>query len=157
MSHGNMVSRDLASTPHAHSYAAGVPTSVGASRAAPVASAGRVPAEPVPVHVNGSGVPMMYMDMRASSPTAPPDYVRHSPRTLGTVASAADGPAMVPADGLSPMLRKLSAANEQMWLAIGSAAETMDDSARALSAYDSALLHNPYSCLLYTSDAADEA
>lgn len=118
---------------------------MGASRAAPVASAGRVPAEPVPVHVNGSGVSMMYMDMRASSPTAPPDYVRHSPRTLGTVASAADGPAMVPADGLSPMLRKLSAANEQMWLAIGSAAETMDDSARALSAYDSALLHNPYS------------
>lgn len=58
----------------------------------------------------------------------------------------ADGAPMAPAnDSMPPILSKLSAANEQTWLSIGSAAEAMEDYTRALSAYDSALLHNPYS------------
>ncbi|WFC93497.1 glucose repression mediator protein [Malassezia brasiliensis] len=53
---------------------------------------------------------------------------------------------MAPAnESMPPILSKLTAANEQTWLSIGSAAEAMEDYTRALSAYDSALLHNPYS------------
>ncbi|WFD21995.1 glucose repression mediator protein [Malassezia equina] len=48
-------------------------------------------------------------------------------------------------DRVMMTLNKLSMANEQTWIAIGSAAETMSDPTRALAAYDSALLHNPYS------------
>lgn len=48
-------------------------------------------------------------------------------------------------DRVMTVLEQLSSANEQVWISIGSAAETMNDTSRALSAYDSALLHNPYS------------
>lgn len=43
------------------------------------------------------------------------------------------------------MTQKLAHSNEQAWIAIGSAAEAMEDYERAIAAYDSALRHNPYS------------
>lgn len=43
------------------------------------------------------------------------------------------------------MAQKLAHSNEQAWIAIGSAAEAMEDYERAIAAYDSALRHNPYS------------
>uniref|UniRef100_V5ECX2 Uncharacterized protein n=2 Tax=Kalmanozyma brasiliensis (strain GHG001) TaxID=1365824 RepID=V5ECX2_KALBG len=57
---------------------------------------------------------------------------------------AAGGPAG-PAASSSPAVQKLSLANEAAWVSVGSAAETMEDYDRALSAYEAALRHNPYS------------
>lgn len=43
------------------------------------------------------------------------------------------------------IVQKLAHSNEQTWIAIGLAAESMEDYERAIAAYDSALRHNPYS------------
>ncbi|WFD42785.1 glucose repression mediator protein [Malassezia psittaci] len=91
-------------------------------------------------------VQMPYMDARHRSPPSV-EFSRHSPRGASVrLPENADGPAIPAAnDSMPPILSKITAANEQTWLAIGSAAESMEDYTRALSAYDSALLHNPYS------------
>ncbi|KAH8120724.1 hypothetical protein DFH11DRAFT_1500001 [Phellopilus nigrolimitatus] len=69
-----------------------------------------------------------------------------------TPAGAGGGPGGVHTNGavavsgsVHPTLQKLAKANEETWLLIGSVAEQMGDLDRALSAYESALRHNPHS------------
>ncbi|WFC98697.1 glucose repression mediator protein [Malassezia yamatoensis] len=102
--------------------------------------------ERFPLPATNAAMPMPYMDARHRSPPSV-EFSRHSPRgTTVRLPENADGPQIPSAnDSMPPILSKISAANEQTWLAIGSAAESMEDYTRALSAYDSALLHNPYS------------
>ncbi|WFD29156.1 glucose repression mediator protein [Malassezia sp. CBS 17886] len=96
-----------------------------------------------PMGMNGSA----YGGARAHSPTAPVELMRNSPRMAPAPLSLPEAAAipMHPADNMPPVLDKLRTANEHAWLSIGSAAEAMEDPNRALAAYDSALLHNPYS------------
>ncbi|KAJ2782692.1 glucose repression mediator protein [Coemansia javaensis] len=49
--------------------------------------------------------------------------------------------------------QRLNALTEEVWLQIGSLSETMNDPERALSAYDNALRHNPYSLVALTQIA----
>lgn len=95
---------------------------------------------PVPPHVPPAAtVAPLHPAARALSPA---EMAKASPRTATVVPVDSGG---VPADTMPPILHKLALANEQTWLAIGSAADTVEDYQRALTAYDSALLHNPYS------------
>ncbi|KAI8994683.1 hypothetical protein BDB01DRAFT_773688 [Pilobolus umbonatus] len=48
-------------------------------------------------------------------------------------------------DNKTPAFQKLAAVNEQTWLTVGNLAELMSDYDKALSCYESALRHNPYS------------
>ncbi|KAJ3053739.1 glucose repression mediator protein [Rhizophlyctis rosea] len=50
--------------------------------------------------------------------------------------------------------QKLQAQNEQNWLQVGTLAESMNEPDRAMSAYESALRHNPYSIPALTQIAA---
>ena len=141
-----MVPVDMGAPSRGHSYSRA--SSQGGSSRMPSASGARhVPsAEPMPVPVSGSAPAVPYVDVRHRTPP-PPEMLRHSPRTAAAVVpEMVDGAPMAPvADAMPPILSKLSTANEQTWLSIGSTAEAMEDYTRALSAYDSALLHNPYS------------
>lgn len=144
-----MESSDLGSNAPLHSYpSATVSGPPNASLSAATEARLTPVAEPIPVPVNGGTLPMMYMDVRRS-PDQGKEALRRSPRIPS-------GMIMAPESGAPPMLspssdrvmvtlNKLSIANEQTWIAIGTTAETMSDPTRALAAYDSALLHNPYS------------
>lgn len=139
-----MVPVDMA-PPHAPSYSRA--SSHGTQSRLPGASGPR-PApgvEPVPVPVNGGVLSVPYMDVRHRTP--PPELLRHSPRSASAVVPEVPegAPMSSLGENMPPILSKLSTANEQAWFSIGSAAEAMEDYTRALSAYDSALLHNPYS------------
>lgn len=95
---------------------------------------------PLQAHVPpGAAVAPIHPAARAMSPV---DVGKVSPRAAALVTPDV---ATVPADTVQPIVQKLALANEQTWLAIGSAADTMEDYQRALVAYDSALFHNPYS------------
>ncbi|EJD04484.1 uncharacterized protein FOMMEDRAFT_19703 [Fomitiporia mediterranea MF3/22] len=92
---------------------------------------------------------------------APPLSNGHAPHPhaigaigLSPVAAPAGPPGVPHANGAPPVpsaaavhptLQKLSKANEETWLLIGSVAEQMGDLDRALSAYERALQHNPNS------------
>ena len=141
-----MVSRDFAVPINSQSY---MPATVPA--ATPSSTLAANSSESVPM-VGSKNSSVVYLDVRKSPAQKSNEVSRRSPRlTQGMgMASAANTEATPPvlppnADRVVATLMKLSAANEQTWLAIGSAAETMGDMARALGAYESALLHNPYS------------
>lgn len=116
------------------------PTGVPPAVHVPNMSAARSVMPPLQSHVPlGAAVAPVHPAARAMSPV---DIGKVSPRASALVTPDV---ATVPADAVHPILQKLSVANEQTWLAIGSAADTMEDYQRALVAYDSALFHNPYS------------
>ncbi|WFD17879.1 hypothetical protein MCAP1_000088 [Malassezia caprae] len=104
--------------------------------------------ESVPVPASGTA-PVMYMDVRRSPNQGGKEALRRSPRIPPGMMIAHEGgapPMLSPSsDRVMATLNKLSMANEQTWIAIGSTAESMSDPTRAMAAYDSALLHNPYS------------
>ncbi|SPO31231.1 probable TPR-containing protein Mql1 [Ustilago trichophora] len=77
-------------------------------------------------------------------PPPPPPHIPRSSSAQSRIMDAGAGPAGPPASS-SPAVQKLSHANETAWVSVGSAAETMEDYDRALSAYEAALRHNPYS------------
>ena len=77
-------------------------------------------------------------------PPPPPPHIPRSSSAQSRIMEAGGGPAGPPASS-SPAVQKLSLANESAWVSVGSAAETMEDYDRALSAYEAALRHNPYS------------
>ncbi|KAL4399866.1 glucose repression mediator protein [Malassezia pachydermatis] len=139
-----MVSRDLGAPARAPLYTSPPNTS---SHTPSSAAGGRLPAamELVPVPVAQGNVPVMYMDVRQTPPSVSNEAMQRSPRMM--LGSDPTSAAMPPpgVDRVVASLNKLSAGNEQTWLSIGSAAEAMNDPTRALAAYDSALLHNPYS------------
>ncbi|KAK0456834.1 TPR-like protein [Armillaria borealis] len=66
-----------------------------------------------------------------------------TPAAANIVSPTAGAPNGVQAP--TSVMQKLSAANEQTWLLIGSVAEQMGDLEHALSAYENALRHNPTS------------
>ncbi|SNX86681.1 probable TPR-containing protein Mql1 [Melanopsichium pennsylvanicum] len=76
-------------------------------------------------------------------PPPPPPHIPRSSSAQSRIIEAG-GPAGPPASS-SPAVQKLALANESAWVSVGSAAETMEDYDRALSAYEAALRHNPYS------------
>ena len=69
----------------------------------------------------------------------------------GHVAAAGPGPVPVPAGpgGPAPIVaspaQRLDAIDEQVWLQLGSLAESMGEYDRAMAAYESALRHNYHS------------
>lgn len=100
-----------------------------------------------PPSAHGGPPPRMVMADGPGGAGVPPPAPPHIPRSSSAqsrIMEAAGGPATVPASS-SPVVQKLSLANEAAWVSIGSAAETMEDYDRALSAYEAALRHNPYS------------
>ena len=110
------------------------------------AYAGSMPPPSMPPHsMNGAGAGgapprMMMADGPAGNPPPP-----HIPRSSSASSHIMDvGPNGAPASS-SSAVQKLTLANEQTWVSIGAAAETMEDFERALSAYESALRHNPFS------------
>lgn len=115
-------------------------------------------AEPVPVPVSGGSAPVMYMDVRRSPNRNGKEVFRRSPRLPSGMMMAPEvgaAPMLSPSsDRVMTTLHNLSIVNEQTWIAIGSTAETMSDPTRALAAYDSALLHNPYSILALSAMAS---
>lgn len=80
----------------------------------------------------------------AGGPPPPPPHIPRSSSAQSRIMEAGGAPAGPPASS-SPAVQKLSLANEAAWVSVGSAAETMEDCYRALSAYEAALRHNPYS------------
>lgn len=142
-----MVSRDISAPISVHPYP---PTAVPAAATVPTAAVTGTtvdpPAETVPV-MAPDNASVVYLDVRKSPSQKGSDGVHHSPRPNIGVTGTDVPPTILPPNGDRVMvaLMKLSAANEQTWLTIGSAAETMGDSPRALGSYESALLHNPYS------------
>ena len=128
------------------------PASVqGVGSRVPSGAASRPPAAPVPMnHMtdHGSTLAPLYPGVRGRSPGPPAplaDAPKLSPRHSSGMVSAPDAPNLAPGPEMPSSVHRLSAANEQTWIAIGSTAEAMEDFGRALSAYDSALYHNPYS------------
>ncbi|EPQ27234.1 uncharacterized protein PFL1_05157 [Pseudozyma flocculosa PF-1] len=114
-----------------------------------------MPPPDLPPHaMNGAGGPPPRMMMGADGPM-PPAPPPHIPRSSSAAShhmmdvggpnggAAGGGPAV--GVSASAAVQKLTQANEQTWISIGTAAETMEDFERALSAYESALRHNPYS------------
>ena len=142
-----MVSRDINAPISVHPYP---PTAIPAATTVPNAvMAGTAldpSAETVPV-MAPDNASVVYLDVRKSPSQKEPDMIHHSPRTSMGLTATDVPPAILPPKGDRVMvtLMKLSAANEHAWLTIGSTAESMGDSPRALGSYESALLHNPYS------------
>ena len=142
-----MVSRDISAPISVHPYPPGaVPAAAAVPNAVMAGTTLDPSAETVPV-MAPDNASVVYLDVRKSPSQKGPDMMHHSPRTSMGLTAADVPPALLPPKGDRVMvtLMKLSTANEHAWLTIGSTAESMGDSPRALGSYESALLHNPYS------------
>lgn len=99
------------------------------------------PSGPSPRVMHGSAV--SHADGPAGMPPPPPRTAsassHHHIHSHGSAPYEMSGP------GQMGVLQKLAHSNEQAWISIGSAAESMEDYERAIAAYESALRHHPYS------------